>query len=155
VTTTPSAALAARYGEDRSRRGTYVLVAVVVAVFLGLVALVTYWLSASSVASQLTGFAVVSDQRVDVTIEVSRDVGATTTCVLRAQDVHHQDVGYATVTIPPGRADLQATYPLATTGRAATAEVLGCADGKAPRVQSPNFPPGAVNPSQQPTIDGA
>jgi len=155
VTTTTSAALAARYGEDRSRRGTYALVAVVVLVFLGLVGLVTYWQSASSASSQLIGFSVVSDQRVDVQLEVSRDGRSTTTCVLRAQDVHHEDVGYATVTVPPGPAYLQATYPLATSGRAATAEVLGCADGTAPKVPAANFAPGVVNPSQRPNLTGS
>jgi hypothetical protein len=152
---TTSEALAARYGEDRSRRGTYVLVAVVVVVFLALVGLVTYWMSIASVHSQLIRFTVVSDQRVDVNFEVDRDGSATTTCVLRAQDVHHLDVGYATVTIPPGKAYLQPTYPLATSGPAVVAEVLGCADGKAPRVQAPSFAPGTVNPPQQPTIDAA
>jgi hypothetical protein len=155
VTTTTSAALAARYGEDRSRRGTYVLAGVVIAVFLALVALVTYWVSASGPSSQLIRFTVVSDQRVDVNFEVSRDGHSTTTCVLRAQGEHHDDVGYASVAIPPGPAYLQATYPLATAARAVTAEVLGCADAGSPKVQAPNFAPGTVNPSQQPTAGAA
>ena len=153
--TTTSAALAARYGEDRSRRGTYVLAGAVIAVFLGLVALVTYWVSASGPSSQLIQFSVVSDTRVDVRFEVNRDGSATTTCVLRAQDVHHDDVGYASVTIAPGAGYVQTVYPLATADRAVTAEVLGCADGGAPKVAAPNFAPGTVNPPQQPTAGPA
>lgn len=155
MTTTTSAALAARYGENRSRRGTYVLAGVVIAVFLAIVGLVTYWVSAAGPSSQLIQFTVVSDQRVDVRFEVSRDGSRTTTCVLRAQGVHHDDVGYASVTIAPGPAYVQATYPLATAGRAVTAEVLGCADGGQPKVPDPNFAPGTVNPSQQPAVGAA
>lgn len=155
MTTTLSPAMAARYGEDRSRRGVRLVAGAVVLVFLAIVGLVTYWMSTSSVHSQLIRFTVVGDQRVDVTFEVDRDGTLTTTCVLRAQDVRHRDVGYAVVALPPGRSYLQATYPLATNGRAATAEVLGCADSGSPRVDGPNFAPGTVNPSQQPTLDGA
>ena len=79
---------------------------------------------------------------------------STTTCVLRAQSESHADVGYATVTISPGREYVQATYPLATSSRATTAEVLGCAAGEAPRVDPPQFLPGTTNPSQVPMIDG-
>ena len=152
MTTTTSAAMAARYGEDRSRRGTYLLAGVLIAVFLVIVALVTYWVSASGPSTQLIQFSVVSDQRVDIHFEVSRDGHGSTTCVLRAQGEHHDDVGYASVTIAPGPAYLQATYPLATAARAVTAEVLGCSDKGSPRVQGPNFAPGTVNPSQQPTV---
>ena len=104
--------------------------------------------------SQLIKFVVVSDQRVDVTFEVQRDGTKTTTCVLRAQNVHHADVGYATVTITPGRDYVQPTYALATSGRADTAEVLGCSENGPPHVDPPQFAPGTVNPPQQPTISG-
>ena len=154
VPTTLSPAMAARYGEDRSRHGTWVLIVTVVAVFLAIIGLVTYWITVREVHSQLIKFVVVSDQRVDVTFEVQRDGAKTTTCVLRAQNVHHADVGYATVTITPGRDYVQPTYALATSGRADTAEVLGCSENGPPHVDPPQFAPGTVNPPQQPTISG-
>ena len=152
---TLSPAMAARYGVGRTSRGLMAVVVVVVASFLAVIGVITWWMATPGVQVDLLRFVVVDDHRVDVTFDVRRDSVSETVCVLRAQSDHHADVGYATVTISPGREYVQATYPLATTGRAATAEVLGCADGKAPRVQSPNFAPGVVNPSQQPTIDGA
>jgi hypothetical protein len=86
---------------------------------------------------------------------VHRDSTSSTVCVIRAQSETHADVGYATVTISPGREYVRATYPLATSSRATAAEVLGCEVGDAPRVDPPQFVPGTTNPPQVPTIDGA
>ena len=151
---TPDPVMAARYGTARPRTGTRVAAGVTIAAFLVAVGYVTWQLATSSVHSQLIGFSVVSDSRVDVTFEVSRHSGAATTCAIRAQAPSHADVGYAVVTITPGQEYLQTTYPLATLARATTAEVLGCADRGPPHVDAPSFAPGTVNPPQQPTIDG-
>jgi hypothetical protein len=75
--------------------------------------------------------------------------------VIRAQDVTHADVGYATVTITRGRDYVQPTYPLATRARATTAEVLGCAPSQAPPTDPPQFPPGTTNPPQVAVVDGS
>jgi hypothetical protein len=146
--------MAARYGEGRTSRVLLTVVAVVVGAFLAVVGVITWRLATPGVQSTLLRFVVVDDTRVDVTFEVRRDSVSTTTCVLRAQSESHADVGYATVTISPGREYVQATYPLATSSRATTAEVLGCAAGEAPRVDPPQFVPGTTNPSQVPMIDG-
>jgi hypothetical protein len=146
--------MAARYGEGRTSRVLLTVVAVVVAAFLAVVGVITWRLATPGVQSTLLRFVVVDDTRVDVTFELRRDSVSTTTCVLRAQSESHADVGYATVTISPGREYVQATYPLATSSRATTAEVLGCAAGEAPRVDPPQFVPGTTNPSQVPMIDG-
>ena len=153
--TTLSPAMAARYGEGRTSRGLLVVVVVVVAVFLTIIGVITWRLATPGVQANLLRFVVVDDTKVDVTFEVRRDSVSTTYCVLRAQRESHADVGYATVTISPGREYVQATYPLATSSRATTAEVLGCAAGEPPRVDPPQFVPGTTNPSQQPTIDGS
>ena len=153
--TTASPAMAARYGEGRTSRGLLVVVGVVVAVFLAIIGVITWRLATPGVQATLLRFVVVDDAKVDVTFEVRRDSVSTTYCVLRAQSESHADVGYATVTISPGREYVQATYPLATSSRATTAEVLGCAAGEPPRVDPPQFVPGTTNPPQQPTIDGS
>ena len=152
---TLSPAMAARYGEGRTSRGLVAVVAVVVAVFLAVIGVITWRLATPGVQATLLRYVVVDDTRVNVTFELRRDSVSTTTCVLRAQSETHADVGYATVTISPGREYVQATYPLATASRATTAEVLGCAVGEAPRVDPPQFVPGTTNPPQQPTIDGS
>jgi hypothetical protein len=147
--------MAARYGEGRTSRGLLVVVVAVVAVFLTIIGVITWRLATPGVQATLLRFVVVDDTLVDVTFEVRRDTVSTTSCVLRAQSESHADVGYATVTISPGREYVQATYPLATSSRATTAEVLGCAAGEPPRVDPPQFVPGTTNPPQQPTIDGS
>ena len=153
--TTLSPAMAARYGEGRTSRGLVVVVGVVVAVFLAIIGVITWRLATPGVQANLLRFVVVDDTKVDVTFEVRRDSVSTTYCVLRAQGESHADVGYATVTISPGREYVQATYPLATSSRATTAEVLGCSAGEAPRVDPPQFVPGTTNPPQQTAIDGS
>ena len=152
---TLSPAMAARYGVGRTSRGLLAVIVAVVAVFLAIIGVITWRLATPGVQATLLRFTVVSDTRVDVTFEVRRDSVSSTVCVLRAQSERHADVGYATVTISPGREYVQATYPLATSSRATVAEVLGCGVGEPPRVDPPQFLPGTTNPQQQPTIDGS
>ena len=152
--TTLSPAMAARYGVGRTSRGLLVVVATVVVVFLAVIGVITWRMATPGAQASLVGFTVVDEHRVDVTFDVRRDAGVATVCVLRAQGSSHADVGYATLTVTPGRADVRATYPLATSSLATTAEVLGCAPGAGPRVDPPQFVPGSTNPPQAPTIDG-
>jgi hypothetical protein len=147
--------MAARYGVGRTSRGLLAVVVAVVAVFLAIIGVITWRMATPGVQATLLRFSVVSDAKVDVTFEVRRDSLSSTVCVLRAQSERHADVGYATVTISPGREYVQATYPLATSSLATAAEVLGCAVGAAPRVDPPQFLPGTTNPPQVPTIDGS
>ncbi len=147
--------MTARYGIGRTSRGLVVGNVAVVAVFLAVVGVITWRMATPGVQSSLLRFAVVSDSRVDVTFDVRRDTLSDTVCVLRAQSVTHADVGYATVTIAAGREYLQTRYPLATSSRATTADVLGCSAGSAPRVDPPQFVPGTTNPPQVPTVDGS
>ena len=152
---TLSPAMAARYGLGRRSPALAVGIGVLVVVFLGILAFVTYHLATNGVQASVVRFVVVDDHRVDVTFDVHRTQGQATTCVLRAQDEHHADVGYATVTITAGAGSVRAVYPLATYARATTAEVLGCAADGPPRVDAPAFLPGTTNPAQQPSIDGS
>jgi hypothetical protein len=147
--------MAARYGVGRTSRGLVAVIVAVVAVFLAIIGVITWRLATPGVQASLLRFTVVSDTRVDLTFEVRRDSVSSTVCVLRAQSERHADVGYATVTITPGREYVQATYPLATSSLATVAEVLGCGVGEVPRVDPPQFLPGTTNPQQQPTIDGS
>jgi hypothetical protein len=147
--------MAARYGDGRRSRGLLVVVVVVISVFLAVIGWITWRMATPGVQSTLLRFTVVSDARVDITFDVRRDTTSTTVCVLRAQSERHADVGYATVTITPGRDYVQTTYPLATSALATTADVLGCSSTGDPRVDAPAFLPGTVNPSQVATIDGS
>jgi len=144
----------ARYGVTPTSRWSIAAIATLAAAFALLIGWITWQLAKPSAQVQLVKFNAVSSQRVDLTFDLQRDPAATTTCVLRARDVHHIDVGYAQVEITPGRKALQIDYPLATLATATSAEVLGCADNAIPRVDAPEFAPGTVNPPQHTTIDG-
>lgn len=146
--------MAARYGVRPTSRVLVVLVAVLAIGFTTAVAWIGWRLATPPVQAKLLLFDVVDDTKVAVTFEVRRDSLTDTVCVVRAQDVTHADVGYATFTITRGREYVQPTYPLATRGRATTVEVLGCAPTEAPRVDPPQFPPGTTNPPQVAVVDG-
>lgn len=150
-----SPAMAARYGVGRTSRGLLAVIVVVSAVFLAVIGAITWRMATPGAQVTLIGFTVVDAHRVDVTFDVRRDAGSATVCVVRAQSAGHADVGYATVTVTSGRADVRATYPLATSAPATTAEVLGCAPGQPTGVDPPQFLPGTTNPPQVPTIDGS
>ena len=75
--------------------------------------------------------------------------------MIRAQDITHADVGYATVTVTRGREYVQPTYPLATRARATTAEVLGCAPlGGAADRRRPSSRRAPRSPPQVAVVDG-
>ena len=152
---TVSPAMGARYGVGRTSRGLVAVVVAVVAVFLAVIGVITWRMATPGLQVDLLRFVVVDDHRVDITFEVRRDTVSDTVCVVRAQSDRHADVGYATMTITAGSAYVQPTYPLATSSRATSADVLGCAPGAAPRVDPPQFLPGTTNPPQVATIDGS
>jgi hypothetical protein len=147
--------MAARYGVKPTSRVLVALVAALAVGFTVSVAWLGWRLATPPVQAKLLAFDVVDESRVRITFELRRDTLTDTVCVLRAQDVKHTDVGYATVTITRGRDYVQPTYPMATRARATTAEVLGCAPSAAPPTDSPAFPPGTTNPPQVAVIDGS
>ncbi len=146
--------MAARYGVKPTSRVLVVLVALLAIGFTVGVAWIGWRLATPPVQVKLLAFSVVDDSRVDITFEVRRDSLTDTVCVIRAQDITHADVGYATVTITRGREYVQPTYSLATRARATAAEVLGCAPSEAPPTDPPQFPPGTTNPPQVAVVDG-
>lgn len=145
-----SAAMQERYGLDRRPVGRWIVVAVLVAAFVGILAWVTIALSSDNVQTRLISWTVVGPDHVDITYQVRPDPEAAIQCVLRAQDENRIDVGYASVTVPAQPADdvVIATYALRTLAPAYTVELLGCASGAAPKVPPPQFPPGVVPPGQ-------
>ena len=137
---------------DRAPVGRYVLVAVIVAAFVAALALVAYFITREPIDSRLLTWKVTSPSRVDLRYSVTRPAGTPVVCVIRAQDKHRIDLGYARVEVPAAGAGDDPTavldYALATLAPAFTVEVLGCGEGDGPSVPDPQFPPGVVPPSQ-------
>jgi hypothetical protein len=141
-----------RYGLPRKRTGLVVAGLLIATLVALLIAFVTHYLVTHQVVGRLTSFHVVSPTRVDVEYYVAHAQTGPVTCVLRAQDSKHVDVGYAYVTTNnPGSLTLITRYPLTTSSQATTAEVLGCASGATPpRAAPPEFYPGQPAPEQVP-----
>ena len=138
----------ARYGTARRGSTPYFVAALVLIVAAAFWGGWHYKQSHAIVSSRLAAFKVISDSKVSISVEVSRPENTTTYCVLRAQNIRRIDVGYATVTVPAGRATVAFNYPLNTESRAVVAEVLNCSASLAMRVPPPDFPPGVKIPSQ-------
>jgi hypothetical protein len=141
-----------RYGLPRSRRGLVIAGVLIAGLVVALMGGITHYISTHQVVGRLLSFAVVSDKRVTVVYYVAHAPTGPATCVLRAQDSKHVDVGYAYVTTQTSNfKTVVTTYPLTTSSRATTAEVLGCAAGTTPpRAAVPEFYPGQPAPPQLP-----
>jgi hypothetical protein len=140
----------ARYGLDRRPVGRWIAVGVIVVAFAAILGFVAMGVTSNPTATRLLSWKVVDADHVTITFQVEPDANATVTCLLRAQDAHRIDLGYATTTVPPtpDQDMVLRTYQLRTLAPAYTAELLGCEAGKTPRVPGPQFPPGVVAPDQ-------
>jgi hypothetical protein len=116
-----------RYGAPR----TIPRWAVVALVLLGVLAAVPVVINAVHRASPpsratITGFTVVNDNQIRVSVDITKRAGDTVTCTVRARDAVSETVGTAEVTLSGSvrsRA-VERTFP--TSDRAVVAEVTGC-----------------------------
>ncbi len=137
-----------RYGMDRRPIGRWITVAVLAVAFAGTLVFVGTNVLQNPVEFRLVAWEVQGPDHVDVQISVDRPAEGDVTCVIRAQDRNHIDLGYAVVPIPPGEGGILLDYPLATLTEAYAVELLGCAVDAEPGVSPPQFPPGVVPPAQ-------
>ena len=89
-----------RYGLPRPRTGLVVaglLLASLVALLLGFVG---HYIVTHQLTGRVVNFTINSPTHATVTYYVAHSPIGLATCVVRAQNVHHVDVGYAYVTIP-------------------------------------------------------
>jgi uncharacterized protein (DUF2237 family) len=138
-----------RYGFNERTFARNTLVVVMVAIFVGIIILVTITLAQNTIQFRLLAWNDLSAERVDITFEVGKPNDIEALCVVRAQDRNRIDVGYAEVSIPAGSEYEQMTYRLRTLAPAFTAELLTCVPAGEPlRVPGPQFPAGIAPPDQ-------
>lgn len=142
-----------RYGMDRRSTGSTIGAILAICAFAAALAWVTMALGRASVDASVRTWMDLGDH-VDVTFTVASRSDEPVTCVLRAQDRTHADVGYAVVPVGPANPAVTVTYPLRTLAPAAAVEVLGCASESDLQVIDPQFPPGVVPPDQPWTPTG-
>ncbi|MDT3396718.1 DUF4307 domain-containing protein [Streptomyces sp. B1866] len=124
-----------RYGRATDERADRTLKVVGAVLGAGAVAVLGWfgfsYFTSQDVTGQVTAFQVVSDDAVQVRLEVTKGESATGVCTLRALDADHAEVGRKDVTIDQRRDDVVRVVTVRTTSRATAAELVDCesADG--------------------------
>jgi hypothetical protein len=119
-----------RYDEP-SRTTARALAVVLVVLFAGLVATITWTLfqryGTPSTDVQVRGYSVLSDRAVRVDVDVAPPRGRTVFCLLRARDRHGVEVGRVFVPVTGGTGgSVRLRQVVPTTGRAVTGEAPQC-----------------------------
>lgn len=135
---------AARY--DQPRRLGHRLLAVFlsiafVALMTAIVVSLTRKAFAGNPTASVVGFTVVSDREVLVRFAVRKQANDRAFCIVRARGFDGREVGRDVAEVGvDGRLErnVQAEFALATTGRAVTGEVAGCASTPISKAVDPN-----------------
>ncbi|MEV6005272.1 DUF4307 domain-containing protein [Streptomyces sp. NPDC051976] len=121
---------AGRYGPSADARADRKLK--IVAVVLGaLVAVGVGWygyrtLTGNEVSAQVVAFKAVSDQSVEIHLEVHKGAGTAVVCTLRSVDADHNEVGRKDVRLTQHAKEIDTLVTLRTTARGETGELVGC-----------------------------
>ncbi|MDX6328971.1 MAG: hypothetical protein QOI83_1354 [Streptomycetaceae bacterium] len=119
-----------RYGHSADARADRRLRQVAVVCGMALAVLVGWlgwqYLAGAQVSGQLITFKVVSDQAVEVHLEVNKPADTAGVCTLRALDVNQNEVGRRDVPVAEHRGQVDTVVTVRTTGRATAAELVSC-----------------------------
>ncbi|MEU9762698.1 DUF4307 domain-containing protein [Streptomyces sp. NPDC047985] len=123
-----------RYGrsaDERADRRLRIIGSVLGVAFLGMVAWFGYdYVSGQQISAEVIKRQVVSDERVDVHLEVRKDEDAKGYCTLRAQHEDGSDVARKDFRFDDHTDRVDRIVSLRTTARATNVELVGCtADG--------------------------
>ncbi|NJQ05648.1 DUF4307 domain-containing protein [Streptomyces lonarensis] len=129
----PGAAPAGRYGSPAGGsgdRGLKIVGGVLGVLFLAFIAWsgISY-IGKQDVTGELTGFTVVSDTEVEVTLQVRKAEGTPAVCTVRSQAEDGLEVGRVDFRFEAEGATLHRAHTLRTTERATSAELLSCTAG--------------------------
>jgi hypothetical protein len=122
-----------RYGrasDQQADRTLKIVGGVLGAVLLVLVGWFGYsYIAGQKVNGQVTAFKVVSDDAVQVSLEVTKGKDATGVCTLQAVAQDHSEVGRMNVTFDQRSGDVVRVVTIRTTARATTAQLVSCTSG--------------------------
>lgn len=86
-------------------------------------------LTGDQVSAQVVAFRAVSDQAMEIHLEVHKGAGTVAVCTLRSQDKDHNEVGRKDVRLAQHAKQVDTVVTVRTTARGETGEVVHC--GKA------------------------
>ncbi|MFE1292079.1 DUF4307 domain-containing protein [Streptomyces sp. NPDC058751] len=119
-----------RYGrsaDDRADRRLRIVGGVLGVALVGVVGWFGYdHIAGSGISAQVIAFKAVSDDAVEVHLEVHKDAGSKGYCTLRSQSADGAEVGRADFRFGQDSSRLDKVVTLRTTARGTTAELLGC-----------------------------
>ncbi|MET9364942.1 DUF4307 domain-containing protein [Streptomyces sp. NPDC006632] len=122
-----------RYGrsaDQRADRKLKIVGSVLGVALLGVVAWIGFdYVGGQSLSAQVIKFKVVSDTKVEVHLEVTKDKDAKGTCTLRAQQTSGDDVGRADFRFDEPVKQVDKVLTITTTSRATSANLVGCQSG--------------------------
>ncbi|MCG7524431.1 DUF4307 domain-containing protein [Streptomyces sp. OfavH-34-F] len=121
-----------RYGrsaDQRADRKLKIIGAVLGAVLLGVIGWIGYgYVSGKGLSAEVIKFKVVSDEKVEIHLEVRKDAGARGYCSLRAQREDGTDVARKDFRFDEDATRVDEILTLRTTSRATAVELLGCSE---------------------------
>jgi len=83
-------------------------------------------IAGTTVSAQVVAFKAVSDQAVEIHLEVHKDAGATVVCTLRSEDSDHNEVGRKDVRLTQHAQQVDTVVTVRTTALGTTGELVGC-----------------------------
>jgi hypothetical protein len=83
-------------------------------------------LTDSKVTGQVVAFQIVSDQSVQIHLEVHKDTGTVAVCTLRSVDADHNEVGRKDVRLSQHAKQVDTLVTVRTTARGETGELVSC-----------------------------
>ncbi|MFJ4411227.1 DUF4307 domain-containing protein [Streptomyces sp. NPDC088910] len=83
-------------------------------------------LTGTKVSGQVIAFKAVSDQAVEIHLEVRKDPGTVAVCTLRSVDVDHNEVGRKDVRLAQHARQVDTVVTVRTTSRGETGELVSC-----------------------------